>query len=92
MRGLTSARVHDISARTILNLLKVIKQFKISLNTTLSYKSLQIPLSNLVIPLSDPVTIFYLAELLRDVLKVVKAIPSAIDTPKATKPQAINNF
>ena len=50
-----------------------------SLDTTLSRGSPQTPLPNLV-------TIIYLAELLKDVLKVVKVTPSAIDTFKATKP------
>ena len=35
-------------------------------------------------PPLDPVTILYLAELLKDILKVVKATSGAIDTPKAT--------
>ena len=53
-----------------------------SLDTPLSYKSLQTPLSSLVILPLDPVTILYLIELLKDVLKVVKATPNATDTPK----------
>ena len=56
-----------------------------SLDTTLSYISPQPPLPSPVIPPLDLVTIIYLAELLKDVLKAVKATPSAIDTPKATK-------
>ena len=55
-------------------------------DTTLSHRNPQTPLSSLVIPPLEPVTAIYLAELLKDVLKAVKAIPSAIDTPKATKP------
>jgi hypothetical protein len=62
-----------------------------SLDTTLSRRIPQTPLSSLVIPPLDLVTAIYLAELLKDVLKVVKAIPSAIDTPKATKPQAVDS-
>ena len=57
-----------------------------SLDTPLSYKSLQTPLSSLVIPPLDLVTAIYLIELLKDVLKAVKVIPGAIDTPKAIKP------
>ena len=57
-----------------------------SLDTPLSYKSLQTPLSSLVIPPLDLVTAIYLIELLKDILKVVKVMPSAMDTPKATKP------
>ena len=57
-----------------------------SLDTTLSYRSPQAPLSSLAILPLDLVTIIYLMELFKDVLKVVKAISSAIDTPKATKP------
>jgi len=70
----------------MLNQPKVIKQLKISPNTTLSRRILQTPLSSLVIPPLDLVTAIYLIELLKDVLKAVKAIPSAIDTPKTTKP------
>ena len=57
-----------------------------SLDTTLSYRNPQTPLPSPVIPPLDLVTIIYLAELLKDILKVVKAISSAIDTPKATEP------
>jgi len=63
----------------------------VSLDTPLSYRSPQTPLSSLVIPPLDLVTILYLAELLKDILKVVKVIPGAIDTPKATEPQAANS-
>jgi len=55
-------------------------------DTTLSYRNPQTPLPSLVIPPLDLVTVIHLAELLKDVLKVVKAILSAINTPKATKP------
>ena len=44
------------------------------------------PFFSLVIPPLDLVTVFYLMELLNDVLKVVKVILGAIDTFKATKP------
>ena len=57
-----------------------------SLDTTLSYRSLQTPLSSLVIPPLDLVTVIYLAELLKNILKAVKATPGAIDTSKVTKP------
>jgi len=57
-----------------------------SLDTTLSYRNPQTPFPSLVIPPLDLVTVIYLAEMLKDVLKAVKVIPSAIDTPKATKP------
>ena len=70
----------------MLNYPKVIKQPKTSPDTTLSYKSPQTPLPSLVIPPLDLVTVIYLAELFKDVLKAVKVIPGAIDTPKATKP------
>lgn len=43
------------------------------------------PLFSLVIPPSDLATVLYFAELLKDIFKAVKAIPSAIDTLKATK-------
>jgi len=55
-----------------------------SLDTPLSYKSPQTPFSSLVIPPLDLVTILYLAELLKDVLKVIKITSGTIDTPKAT--------
>jgi hypothetical protein len=57
-----------------------------SLDTTLSYKSPQTPLFSLVIPPLDPVTVFYLIELFRDILKVVKVTLSITDTFKAIKP------
>jgi hypothetical protein len=57
-----------------------------SLNTLLSYRSPQAPLFNLVILPLNLVTVLYLIELLKDVLKAVKAIPSTIDTFKASKP------
>jgi hypothetical protein len=44
------------------------------------------PFFSLVIPPLDLVTVIYLTELLKDVLKAVKAIPGTIDTSKATKP------
>ena len=47
--------------------------------------------SLVILPL-NPVTIIYLAELLKDILKAVKIILSTIDTLKATKPQIINSF
>ena len=56
-----------------------------------SCRSPQTPLSSLVIPPLDLVTVLHLAELLKDVLKAVKATPSAIDTFKATKPQATDS-
>jgi len=70
----------------MLNHPKVIKQPKTSLDTTLSCGSPQTPLPSPVIPPLDPVTVIYLAELLKDVLKAVKAILGAIDTSKATEP------
>jgi len=57
-----------------------------SLDTTLSYRNPQTPLLNLIILPLNLITVIYLAELFKDVLKVVKATPSATDTPKATKP------
>jgi len=63
----------------------------VSLDISPSRESPQTPLSSLVIPPLDPVTVFYLVELLKDILKVVKVIPSAIDSFKATKPQAIDS-
>jgi hypothetical protein len=68
----------------MLNQPKVIKQPKVSLDTPPSYGSPQTPLSSPVIPPLDPVTVLHLAELLKDVLKVVKEVSSATDTPKAT--------
>ena len=62
------------------------KQPKISPDTTPSCGSPQTPLFSLVIPPSDPVTVIYLAELLKDILKAVKATSGATDTPKATEP------
>ena len=41
--------------------------------------------SPIILPL-DLIIIIYLAELLKNVLKVVKVTPSAIDTSKTTKP------
>jgi len=58
----------------------------VSLDIPPSYGSPQTPLSSPVIPPLDLVTILYLTELLKDVLKVVKVTPSAIDSPKATEP------
>jgi hypothetical protein len=49
------------------------------------------PLSSPIIPPLDLVTVLYLVELLKDILKAVKAIPSTIDTLKATKPQATDS-
>jgi len=43
-------------------------------------------LKGLVILPLELVTVIYLAELLKDVLNVVKATSSAIDISKATKP------
>ena len=60
------------------------KPYKVSLDTPPSYGSSQTPLSSLVIPPSDLVTTLYLAELLKDVLKAIKATSGAIDTPKAS--------
>jgi len=57
-----------------------------SLDTPLSYRSLQAPLFSLIIPPLDLVTIIHLTELLKDILKAVKVIFGAIDTSKATKP------
>ena len=62
-----------------------------SLDTPLSCGNPQTPLSNPIIPPLDLVTVLYFAELLKDVLKVVKATPSAIDTFKATEPQAVDS-
>jgi len=70
----------------MLNQSKVIKLYKVSLGTPPSYKSPQTPLFSLVIPPLDLVTVLYLAKLLKDVLNIVKEVPSAIDTSKATKP------
>ena len=44
------------------------------------------PLFSLVIPPLDLVTVIYLAELLKDILKTVKATLGTIDTSKTTKP------
>jgi hypothetical protein len=55
--------------------------YNISLNTPLRYKSPQTPLFSLIIPPLDLVTLIYLIE-----LDVLKAIFSAINTSKATKP------
>jgi hypothetical protein len=57
-----------------------------SLDTTPSYKSPQMPFFSLVILPLDLVTVIYLMELLKDVLKAIKAIFSTTNTPKATKP------
>jgi len=56
----------------------------VSPDTPPSYGSSQTPLSSPVIPPLDPVTALYLAELLKDVLKAIKAIFGATDTSKAT--------
>jgi hypothetical protein len=69
-----------------LNQPKTIKPYKVSLDTPFSYRSPQTPLFSLVIPPLDLVTVFHLTELLKDILKAVKATPSTIDFPKATKP------
>jgi len=45
-----------------------------------------------VIPPLELVTIIYLAELLKDILNVVKATSSTTDTLKAIKPQAADSF
>ena len=76
---------------TMLNQPKAMKPYKVSLDTPLSCESPQTPLSSPVILPSDPATVLYLAELLKDIFKAAKATPSAIDTPKATKPQAIDS-
>jgi len=60
--------------------------YKVSLDISSSYKSLQMLLSSLVIPPLNLVTVLYLIELLKDILNIVKVIPGAIDTPKAIKP------
>ena len=65
---------------------KVMKPYKVSPDTPLSCGSLQTPLSSLVILPSDPAIVLYLVELLKDVLKAMKAISGATDTPKATEP------
>ena len=70
----------------MLNQPKVIKLYKVSLDTPFSCRSPQMPFFSLVIPPLDLVTVFYLMELLNDVLKVVKVILGAIDTFKATEP------
>ena len=62
-----------------------------SLDITLSYRSLQIPLFSLVILPLDLVTVFYFIELLKDILKVVKVILGTIDTLKAIKSQTIDS-
>jgi hypothetical protein len=54
--------------------------YNVSLNTPFRYKSPQTPLFSLVIPPLDLVTFIYFME-----LNILKAIFSAIDTPKATK-------
>jgi len=57
------------------------------MSTSTSTSTLEGP----VIPPLEPVTVIYLVELLKDILNVIKATSSAIDTPKATKPQAIDS-
>ena len=76
---------------TMSNQPKTIKPYKVSPDTPPSCGSPQTPLSSPVILPSDPVTILYLMELLKDVLKAVKATPSATDSPKATEPQAVDS-
>ena len=49
-------------------------------------------LKGLVILPLELVTVIYLAELLKDVLNVVKATSSTTDTLKAIKPQAADSF
>jgi len=63
----------------------------VSLNIPPSCGSLQTPLSSPVIPPLDLATALYLIELLKDILKAMKATSGAIDTPKATKLQAVNS-
>lgn len=60
------------------------KLYKVSPDTPPSCRSSQTPLSSPVIPPSDPITVLYLAELLKDILKAAKTTSGAIDTPKAT--------
>jgi hypothetical protein len=76
---------------TMSNQFKEIKPYKVSLDTLFSYRSPQTPLFSLVIPPSDLITVHYLIELLKDILKTVIAISGAIDTPKVTKPQAADS-
>ena len=68
-----------------LELLKVAIVINTSTSTSTS------TLGGPVIPPLEPVTVIYLAELLKDVLNTVKAISGAIDTFKATKPQATDS-
>ena len=70
----------------MLNQFKVIKPYKVFLNIFLSCGNPQSSFSSPAIPPLNLITTLYLAELLKDVLKVIKATFSAIDTPKATKP------
>ena len=70
---------------------KVMKPYKVSLDTPPSRGSPQTPPSSSVVPHSDPVTALHLAELLKDVLKAVKATSGGTNTPKATEPQVADN-
>ena len=66
-----------------------------SLDTPPSCKSPQMPLSSLVIPPLDLVTILHLTELLKDVLKAVKKVSNAcngINTPPGSLSQTYLHY
>ena len=66
--------------------MQFLELLKVAAATNMSTSTSTSTLGGPVIPPSEPVTVIYLVELLKDILNVVKAISSAIDTSKATKP------